>query len=561
MKSKKLLTVILVAALLAGCSKGTGGADPSGKESLPQENQDTTAPASPDSEDAGEELNSNLNLEGFPIVKEKETFSLMGSKAAIQGPWDTLSFFTEMEEKTNITFTFDTPANNVFEEKKNLSFAGNSYPDVFFAANMSMAQQVKYGMSEGILLPLDEYIDKYCPNIQKMFAENPDLKKSVTAPDGHIYSLPNYNQGVLAPFPSFWYNQEWLDALGVTELPKDIDSFYNLLTRFKNEDPNKNGIADEIPFTMTSKPDNDLLDINLYLLPAFGITSSRIYVENDKVKFGALEPNYKEYLYYINKLMSEGLIDNEWVTQDEATMTGKTKGNMVGMAGQALPQNLYEIADNDVAATYLIAPALSSSYSNGQAGYRKYNDGIAQGAFSITNKCKNPAAMMRWVDYLYGEEGSLYIYFGNEGIIWQYNDKGQMTNIQPENGMTTEEYRGGFITPDCGSTTPKWVRALTVSNWEDPMRAARISQVEEKLVPYSKVAMPSLFFTPEQQNQIDTIKVDIDNYMKQSEAAFFVGNTDVDREYDNFVKQLNNMGVQDLINAYQEAYDSWNSVK
>ena len=93
------------------------------------------------------------------------------------------------------------------------------------------------------------------------------------------------------------------------------------------------------------------------------------------------------------------------------------------------------------------------------------------------------------------------------------------------------------------------------------MRAARISQVEEKLVPYSKVAMPSLFFTPEQQNQIDTIKVDIDNYMKQSEAAFFVGNTDVDKEYDNFVKQLNNMGVQDLINAYQEAYDSWNSVK
>ena len=46
-----------------------------------------------------------------------------------------------------------------------------------------------------------------------------------------------------------WYNGTWLDKLNVKELPKTTDELYDLLTRFKNEDPNGNGKADEIPLT------------------------------------------------------------------------------------------------------------------------------------------------------------------------------------------------------------------------------------------------------------------------------------------------------------------------
>ena len=46
------------------------------------------------------------------------------------------------------------------------------------------------------------------------------------------------------------YNAEWLEALGVTELPTTTEGFYELLKRFKTEDPNGNGEADEIPLSL-----------------------------------------------------------------------------------------------------------------------------------------------------------------------------------------------------------------------------------------------------------------------------------------------------------------------
>lgn len=510
-----------------------------------------------------EAVSANFQETGYPIVTEKETFSMMGSKAAIQGAWDSLVFFKDMEEKTNIAFTFDTPAAEVFEEKKNLALAGGSYPDVFFAANLTNAQQIKYGMDEKILIPLDGLIEKYAPNIQLMFEEHPEVKQSVTAPDGHIYALPNFNQGSLAKTPTWWYNGEWLEALGVTELPETTDEFYELLKRFKEEDPNGNGEADEIPFSFTTNANLDYLDPNLYILPAFGIGSARIYVEDGVVKYGGLEENFKEYLKYMRKLFEEGFIDPEWATQDDSTRIGKGKGNTIGIGSQAIPQNLYDVTDAEEAKKYPMAPALSSEFSSGEKHYLLYSQGITQGAFAITDKCSDPAAMIRWADYLYSEEGSFFIHYGREGELWKMAEDGSglYEHITPEGGMSVEEYRGGVVTPDCGSTTPKWVRPSTVSDWVDPFQSVRIEQVDEKLLPYADVAFPSTFFMPDQQKRIDVIESDLNKYMEEMEAAFFTGTKDIDAEWDSFTETLKKMNVEELIGIYQESYDTWAGAK
>ena len=77
-----------------------------------------------------------------------------------------------------------------------------------------------------------------------MFEENDGVRASMTAPDGHIYAL-----GQLATSPlkatAMWVNIDWLDALGVDpdDLPTDVDGlFRDLLVRFRDEDPNGNGV-------------------------------------------------------------------------------------------------------------------------------------------------------------------------------------------------------------------------------------------------------------------------------------------------------------------------------
>ena len=133
--------------------------------------------------------NVKVNETGMPIVNEKITLKVMGSKGPLQGPWDQLYVFEAMEKMTNIHLEFDTPPSQNYQEKKNIMFASGEYPDVFFGGLLTSQDEVMYG-EQGILVPLEGYIDTYAPNLKKIFEKYPDVKKSITTMDGHIYALP-----------------------------------------------------------------------------------------------------------------------------------------------------------------------------------------------------------------------------------------------------------------------------------------------------------------------------------------------------------------------------------
>ncbi len=535
---KKTLSILLIVAMLlstvlVGCSKAENSSS----------NGNTTSGKSA--------VNANINLQGYPIVKNKITVKMMGAKHPIHGNWSDMVFFKEMEKLTNINFKFDTPAWDAFEEKKNLAFSSGDLPDVFFGGLLTKQQEVKYG-SQGILIPLEDYINKYCPNIQDMFSKNPNVKKSVTAPDGHIYALPNITTAPLAMTSAMWMNKKWLDKFGITDnqLPTNVDDLYKLFIKMKNEDPNGNGKKDEIPYSMNDKGEGFY-----YFLPAFGPYSRGIYADKSgKIKYGFMEDNTKEFLKWCNKLWKEGLVDPDAFTQQYNDMAAKGSDNLIGAAVHAIPQLIYGVTDPQVAATYPALPAQSSSVNPTQQVAR--SSGITTGTFAVTNKCKNVIEMMRWVDYLYSKEGSLLIHYGPEGNLWKYNDKKMRVYIQPTDGRNVEEKRGGEITPDCGLPLPKWVRPDTETSWDDAQQQTRAKQTDEKLWPYAVLPLPDIYFTVEEQDQVDVLNTDIEKYISENGAKFITGDTPIEN-FDEFRNTLKKMGIEKLIGLYQTAYDRW----
>lgn len=498
----------------------------------------------------------------YPLVEETANFTMMGYKHPIQGAWENLWFFKFMEEKTNVHFTFDTPASDAFEERKMLALNSGDYPDVFFGGNFSREQIIKYGSDEGILIPLEQLIEENCPNILAMFEAYPDVKKSITAPDGHIYALPNISMGVNWT-DTFWYNYEWLKALNITEdqLPTTVDGLYELLKRFATEDPNGNGEADEIPLSLFDQAGTfgSLDQFNSLLLPAFGVLRNDIYVDKDgKVQYGLLQENFAHFIEFANKLWTEKLIDQDSFAQDYASTNAKCKANLVGLAGQAIPQNLYDCADSDVAVNYPVAPAMSSAYQETPVVASSFT-GITQGTFAITTKCADPVLMMKWVDYLFSEEGSLMIHYGPEGTLWEYADdeKYLMKYIIPTDGRSTEELRGGDLTPDCGTALPKWVRDDTEYRWDDAFQQYRLNTcIAKKLAPYAQLIKPDMFTTVEEQSRLDVLLTDINKYAASMEAKLITGEATVD-QIPEMQQQLKDMGVEEVISIYQTAYDRW----
>ena len=138
---------------------------------------------------AGKEETIAVEKTGMPIVKEKINMTMMAPGG--EAEWDELASAKALAELTGINFDYITPPSTDFEAKLNLAFASGELPDVIFGAGsgLSNAKQSDYG-SQGILIALEDLIDDYEPNLKKILDENPEFKKSITAPDGHIYSLP-----------------------------------------------------------------------------------------------------------------------------------------------------------------------------------------------------------------------------------------------------------------------------------------------------------------------------------------------------------------------------------
>ncbi|RJG26503.1 extracellular solute-binding protein [Paenibacillus thiaminolyticus] len=488
---------------------------------------------------------SDVSKDGFPIVKEPITLTMMGQDVGIQN-WQDMGFFKEMEKKTNIKFEFRNAPADSFDTKRNLVFASGDYPDVFFSGQLQDSDEVNYG-GQGVLIPLEGLIEEYAPNLKKLLDENPDIRKSITTPDGHIYSLPNIDLDAGWYRGPLWYNGKFLKALGM-EVPKTIDELYTYLKRVKEEDPNGNGKQDEIPLASVK-----LDDLRMWLLGSWGIYNEVIYSDTqDKVHYTPMEPGYKEYLTFLNKLWTEGLLDKETFSQTNEQKKAKGKNNQIGLFSDyhayftlggepSMDDPMYRPVDSDVKAVAAKHP------------------GLAKGAFAITNKNKHPEATMRWVDYLYSTEGAELLSNGPEGILWEYVNKDDHTKkwLDVPGGGDREEYRA-TLTPDYGVVVPKITNEDTKRGFSGEFDAWLKKETDEKILPIAKVPFPSVYLSQDEQSEVSSIRSDLDTYVKQMEAKFVTGQEPL-TNWDKYLETCKKMGGDRIVEIYQAAYDRWNT--
>ena len=511
-----------------------------------------------------QESSVKLNTESqFPIVAEGEelTLSIMAPGMGL-AEWDDMQTLQDYMKQTGITTTYVTPPNADFPTKLNLAFAADDLTDIIYGAGsntLTSAMEIDYG-AQGILVALEDYITpEIMPNFTKLAEEDPNLLKSITTPDGHIYSLPFVPRNGTAIWyqQPMWYNGEWLDNLEVTELPKTTDELYDLLVRFRDEDPNGNGQKDEIPLT-----DVEMNGTRLWLMGAFGIKVKGIQEDDGVVSYTPISENYKAFLQYMNKLYSEGLLDKEVYSQSNDQKQAKGQKNQLGLFNdyysffttgrtekEALNDPLFQPLTSEVSTEAVIAgsPRLS------------------RGAFALTHKNPSIEASLRWVDYFYSEEGAKYLEQGPEGVYWETatNKDGEEVRVYtPEVDLDDTESFRGKITPAYGLVTPNIVidhEPIRKNADEEPDTTFIdwvVNETEEKMTPAAEVPFPLLYLTKEENDKVATNATDLATYTEEMEAKFITGVTSFD-EWDKYVQTIESMGVEEYVATYQTAYDRW----
>lgn len=538
------LGILLFGTLLGACSSGSKTQDSGAGESKVKLNTEAQFPIIAD----GEELTLSIMAPGMGLAE-----------------WKDMPTLQDYMKKTGITTTYNTPPNADFSTKLNLAFAANDLSDIIYGASsnaLTSAMEIDYG-AQGTLVALEDYITpEIMPNFSKLAKEDPAILKSITTPDGHIYSLPMIARNATAIWyqQPMWYNGAWLDALGVTELPKTTDELYDLLVRFRDEDPNGNGKKDEIPLT-----DVEMDGTRLWLMGAFGIKTRGIQENNGVVSYTPISENYKGFLQYMNKLYTEGLLDKEVYSQSGDQKKAKGQDNRLGLFNDYYSFFTTGRSEQEAMNDPLFQP-LTSEYSKEAviAGSPR----LSRAAFAITKQNPSVEASLRWVDYFYSVEGIKYLEQGPEGVLWENvkNDAGEEVRVYTDKVdlNDTESFRGK-ITPAFGLVTPNIVvdnegeYLIRKNANEAPDTAFNewvAKETQEKMDPAAEVPFPLLYLTKEENDKVSASATDLSTYAKEMEAKFITGVTSFD-EWDKYVKTIESMGVEEYVATYQAAYDRW----
>lgn len=514
-KLKVIMVIGVVVSLIAGCSGGGNS-----------------------TWDIG-----NANKEGYPIVDKTITLDFFAPKHAMHSNYSEMVMFKEMEEITNIEINWTLASTENYAELRALAWNGDDLPDAFFLWN-EIDEQIKYAEA-GLLVPIEDLIDEYMPNYKKIMEKYPEIKALTTLPDGHIYSTAIINEVPRDQTFKQYINKTWLDNLGL-KMPTNVQEYYEVLLAFKTQDPNGNGINDEIPLSSAS-----LYQTRNFLMSAFGFVSTGLEEKDGEIIYVPQTDNYREYLKYANKLYSEGLLDNSTFLMSSTDLAGKGNQGVVGSFDGAAPYLVVGTAqDSDYVA---LAPITSDINSEKMwLGF----DSIWPSGFIITKNNQNVGATLRWIDYLYSEEAVALQTYGKEGENWSWDDEAKQSwtfNV-PDN-MDPEQYRA-TITPAVGLGAIAYTNKEFILLESTPLVKRINEQVEAAgYMDYLKVPVPQMIFTSEENKQIDIIKTDLETYIQTCEVDFITGKKELnDENWEAHLKILEQMNIDKLLEIYNDAY-------
>lgn len=508
---------------------------------------------------AGEEAAAfEMNKEGLPIVNQPITYEIAASTQKNKNFKD-LEFFQELEKETNVIVDWNMSSDDGWNEKKSLLFASNALPDAFYGQGILTEVDIMKYASQGMLIPLNDLIKEYAPNLKAILDENPQYRRQITAPDGNIYALPTINELNPTTHDKLFINKTWLDNLGL-EVPETPEEFEAVLQAFKDEDANGNGDPnDEIPFSFrmsSTDPYNRQQGIQS-LFGTFGqLDDIYHFVVNDGevVYTPATEP-YKQAISWFHDLYSKGLIDKEVFTHDfnvyvaKIQDPGKIVGMFLGWSGNATAA-----ANKD---DYVAMAPLKNT--NGEQIWRTVDAKIiSKGSFAITNQAEHPEVLMRWIDESYDMETSLEICQGLLGHALEITPDGRYQQMELPEGTTLDTVIHDFGPGNDGTFA---VMQPIIDKLNLNANLTERKELDKFYSQYNVPAedmYPNVFFTEDEIEEIGVLQTDIDSYVAQKYAGWIVEGG-VEEEWDEFQKKLKDMNVDRYIEIYKTAYDRYNA--
>lgn len=554
MKAKKILALLLVLTVLFGLV-ACGG---SGEEKPGNSGSNNNEPGNNANTPA--EIPDYINMDSqLPIVKEGTdiTLKIMVVNGPMYANMNSLRdvYFTEAYEKmTGVKIEWIEVSSDAFADQLALKLTTGELPDIILKGGISNSNQLKYGEQEFFMnLMQNNMLQTYAPNYWALCQEYPEILSASMMPEGEVYSMGMIRNSTGSTIASkLFFNQEWLEAVG-KEVPTTSDEFYEVLKAFKEQDPNGNGRADEMGLYV--KPDHlQFVTFGMFGIGNRGRNNGFIDAADDgSVRYFATTDEFRAWVEWTTKLYQEGLLHKEYFDFNESNLGNYVNNDVCGvfaytnlcMLGQETQQKF----------TYLNG---AMTGPNGDKDYYGVNSIGTTGSFVITTACQYPEVALRWADYFFCDEGSLFFYYGDEGVTYDALEDG---TYQFNDTVLADFYAGTNSYDGCAVYVSLYGYGNTPTMTKVPYNSADDNkgialEAANALIADCAIAWPAFTFTKQEQRIIEDSKNDIDKYVASMRDAWIMGTSELnDESWQQYLDTINRMGIQDVLEVYEAALD------
>ncbi|MDE7418276.1 MAG: extracellular solute-binding protein [Lachnospiraceae bacterium] len=507
----------------------------------------------------------------FPLAEKTTLTGMTQYPANTESNPNNRTIFKRLQEKTNVEIEWNAIQGDQWGEKITLAMADpKTLSDFIFSAGFGENDLLRYA-DQGVIIPLEDYIDNYMPNLKGVFDKFPEYRKMSTATDGHIWALPWIEQlgsektAIQTVSEMSFINKKWLDFLGL-EVPTTVDEFEQVLIAFRDhasELQAEFGIDGSI-IPMSCIVNDGSQDMAL-LINGFGEgygdndQGRHIAVTDDKkVICTATQEGFKKGIEWLHKLYEEGLIDPEAFTQEWSTYVSKGKSGRYGVCFSWDDANIIDDFNG-----WVPLPALTADVRNITPENGSFTSGYDRGRCVVTAVAKNPALVCAWLDQMYdpfqspqnnwgtyGEDDDFDIFVlgtnANGDEMLQHAPLGDASPVEVREAESVngplavlDEYYGVYVTcPDDAQYRLDWIKDYYTPDMN------------------TKYVYPNVFMSQEDTEELSNLQTDITKTINAKRSDWIM-NGFTDADWDEYLKSLDAYGLEDLLALFQKYLDAY----
>lgn len=506
----------------------------------------------------------------FPLAEKATLTGMTSYPANTESNPNNRTIFKRLQEKTNVEIEWTAIQGDQWGDKITLSMANlDTLTDFIFSAGFGDNDLLRYA-DQGVIIPLEEYIDAYMPNLSAVFEKYPEYKKMCMDTNGHIWALPWIEQlgadktAIQTIDNMSFINKKWLDFLGL-EIPTTVDEFEQVLLAFRDHaselqaEFHIEGSIIPMSFIINDGGQDPAILINGFG-EGYGDADKGRHIavtDDKKVICAATQQGFKDGIAWLHSLYEQNLIDPEAFTQEWSTYVAKGKSGRYGVCFS------WDIANIDNLVDWVPLPALTADVRNITPQNGSFTSGFDRGRCVVTAVAKNPALVCAWLDQMYdpfqspqnnwgtyGEEDEFDIFelgTNAEGKeMLKHAPLGDASPVEVREAESVggplailDEYYGVYVTcPDDAQYRLDWIKEYYTPDMN------------------TKYVFPNVFMSQEDTEELSNLQADITKTINAKKADWIM-NGFTDTDWDEYKKSLDAYGLEDMLAIFQKYLDAY----